>query len=42
MAETDDKAAESAGQGQTARICMLILPYTLRKINHWLQKARWG
>ena len=32
MTETNDRAAESAEQDQTARISMLILLYTLRKI----------
>ena len=31
----NDRAAESAEQDQTARMCMLILLYTVRKINPW-------
>ena len=31
--EIHNRTAESAEQDQTARMCRLILPYTLRKIN---------
>ena len=31
--ETDDRIAESADRDDTARMCSLILLYTLRKIN---------
>ena len=33
MTEINDSAAESAMQDQTARMCRLILRYTLCKIN---------
>ena len=34
----DDKAAESAEQDQTARMCRLILLYTLRKIYQFRER----
>ena len=34
-----NKTAESAEQDQTARMCSLILLYTLRKINQWMRAA---
>ena len=40
MTEFNDRATESAEQDQTARMCSLILHYTIRKINSWLQAAR--
>ena len=34
----DERAEESAGQDETAHMCRLILPYTLRNIQTWSQK----
>ena len=39
LPETIDKASESVEQVQTARMCSLILIYTLRKFNPWSQTA---
>ena len=39
LAETIDRASESVEQDQTARMCGLILVYTLRKYSPWLQTA---
>ena len=36
---TNDRAAGSVEQDQTARMCSLILLYTLRKINLWSRNA---
>ena len=33
LAEMDDRVSERAQQDQTARMCRLILVYTLRNIN---------
>ena len=33
LIEFDDRTAESVEQDQTARMCRLILLYTIRKIN---------
>ena len=38
--DMNDSAADSADQDQTARICQLILLYTIRKINPRLRKVR--
>ena len=40
--EINNRAAESAVQDQTARMCRLILPYTLRKINSYSCTATLG
>ena len=37
--EIKDRPVESAEQDQTARMCSLILLYTLRKMNKWLRTA---
>ena len=37
MTEINDISAESVEQDQTARMCRLILPYTLRKVIPWSQ-----
>ena len=34
-----DRASESVEQDQTARMCRLILIYTLRKISPWSRPA---
>ena len=39
LTKTNDRTAESPEQDQTARMCSLILLYTLRKINLWSQKS---
>ena len=36
----NDRAAENVAQDQTARMCRLILLYTLRRINSWSRTAR--
>ena len=42
LAETIDRASESVEQDQIARMCMLILIYTLRKLSPWSQHAEGG
>ena len=39
LAETIDRASESVEQDQTARMCSLILIYTLRKFSPWSRTA---
>ena len=39
LAETLDRALESVEQDQTARMCRLILIFTLRKFSSWSQTA---
>ena len=39
VTETNDSVAESAVQDQTARMCRLILLYTLRKTYPWQDKC---
>ena len=39
LAETVDRASESVGHDQTARMCRLILIYTLRKFSLWSRTA---
>ena len=40
VAETIDRALESAEQDQTAHMCMLILIFPLRKTSPWSQMTR--
>ena len=42
LTEIKDRAAESAVQNQTARMCSLILFYTVRKTNEWARLAGKG
>ena len=42
IAEYNNTAGDSEEQDQTARICRLILVYTLRKMNAWSHTAAWG
>ena len=41
-AETDGRIAESADQDQTARMCSLILIYTLRQNNSMVASGKIG
>ena len=40
MTESKDRMVESGEQDQTARMCRLILLYTLRKVSSWSRKSR--
>ena len=40
--ETYKKISDSEGQDQTARMCSLILLYTLCKMNPWTRTAGWS
>ena len=42
LRKINNRVAESAEQDQHARMCRLILLYTLRKVNLWLWTAGWG